>query len=206
MRRHKTIEFIYGQYLMYGGAKYSIDEPLSIVKHSVQTAEYFMKRGRDYHKVSAGFLHDFGHVLHEPIAPSAGVDDRHEFTGATVLELLGLSPHVTEPIRDHVAAKRFLCTVNSQYRAGLSKGSALSLELQGGLMSQRELFDFRCSDYFSDAIALRLADDQAKDTKKEELDMLRYQDHIYKSIKPGFEPDYKFIEDYIRTRTKALRK
>ena len=47
-------------------------------------------------------------------------------------------PRFTEPVRLHVAAKRYLCAVESEYLDLLSQPSLVSLRLQGGPMSAAE--------------------------------------------------------------------
>ena len=63
----------------------------------------------------------------------------------------------------HVAAKRYLCTVEPTYRQQLSPPSLLSLKLQGGPMTEDEVRKFRESPHFAAAVALRRWDDVAKD-------------------------------------------
>ena len=46
---------------------------------------------------------------------------------------------MTEPVRLHVAAKRYLCTTESDYFSRLSADSVRSLALQGGNMSADEI-------------------------------------------------------------------
>ena len=72
---------------------------------------------------------------------------------------------MTEPVRLHVAAKRYLCTVEADYFSKLSKDSIESLALQGGQMSEVEVTAFQASPYWKDAVALRRIDEMAKDPK-----------------------------------------
>jgi predicted HD phosphohydrolase len=69
---------------------------------------------------------------------------------------------VLQPIRLHVAAKRYLCATEPGYRDRLSPASLRSLALQGGAFSPAELERFLCEPHAIDAIALRRWDDQAK--------------------------------------------
>lgn len=73
-----------------------------------------------------------------------------------------ISPAVTEPIRRHVLAKRYLCTVGHAYRKRLSAASARSLQLQGDLLPPEELTEFEQLPYFDEALALRRPDEAAK--------------------------------------------
>ncbi len=113
--------------------------------------------------VVAALLHDIGHLLHDlpEDAPDAGIDDRHETSGHHYLKE-HFGPEVTEPVRLHVAAKRYLCAVDPSYQGQLSEPSLVSLRLQGGHMSEEELNAFRASPFWQDAVQLRHWDDEAK--------------------------------------------
>jgi predicted HD phosphohydrolase len=113
--------------------------------------------------VMACLLHDVGHMVHDlGEAPAElGVDDRHEELGA-IWAARHFVPGVSEPIRLHVLAKRYLCTVDPSYQAGLSKDSQISLVLQGGRVSEAEQASFLGEVHAQDAIALRQIDELAK--------------------------------------------
>jgi gamma-butyrobetaine dioxygenase len=70
---------------------------------------------------------------------------------------------VTEPIRLHVAAKRYLCTVEPGYIDQLSEPSVISLRLQGGVMTPGEVLAFESLSFANEAVQLRRWDDLAKD-------------------------------------------
>ena len=70
---------------------------------------------------------------------------------------------VTEPVRLHVAAKRYLCAVEPGYLAGLSAASTHTLAVQGGPLTPDGVARFRACPHWSDAVALRRWDEQAKD-------------------------------------------
>lgn len=134
--------------------------------HAVQSAHHARAQALSAPVVVAALLHDIGHMVHElgehPAAQ--GIDDEHEVIGANWLERY-FDKDVTEPVRLHVAAKRYLCTVEADYFAKLSKDSIESLALQGGQMSEFELANFQQSPYWKDAVALRRIDEMAKDPK-----------------------------------------
>jgi len=71
-------------------------------------------------------------------------------------------PEVTEPVRLHVAAKRFLCATEADYFGKLSEDSVISLALQGGPMSPAEIAAFRDQPHWQDAVSLRRYDEMAK--------------------------------------------
>jgi [1-hydroxy-2-(trimethylamino)ethyl]phosphonate dioxygenase len=90
-----------------------------------------------------------------------GVDTLHEDVGARFLDE-HFPTAVTEPIRLHVASKRYLCAVDLQYLEELSPASLLSLELRGGPFTGDEVAEFRRGPHFQAAVQLRHYDDVAK--------------------------------------------
>jgi predicted HD phosphohydrolase len=108
-------------------------------------------------------LHDIGHLLHDlpDDAPDQGIDDHHENSASHYLRSL-FADDVTEPIRLHVAAKRYLCAVEPGYLELLSGPSLVSLQLQGGPMSAEEIEEFRRHPQHEAAVNLRRWDDIAK--------------------------------------------
>jgi predicted HD phosphohydrolase len=113
--------------------------------------------------ILAALLHDIGHMIHaygeNPAAQ--GRDDRHELIGAKWLSKR-LPASVTESIRLHVAAKRYLCATDPDYARQLAPDSVLSLVLQGGAMPPGEAAAFRAEPFAEKAIALRRFDEAAK--------------------------------------------
>jgi gamma-butyrobetaine dioxygenase len=81
---------------------------------------------------------------------------------------------VTEPIRLHVIAKRYLCTIQPSYFEGLSQASVESLALQGGLLSSHEAKAFEKSAYFDAALRVRRWDEAAKEPRRAVPDLKTY--------------------------------
>jgi predicted HD phosphohydrolase len=69
---------------------------------------------------------------------------------------------VSEPIRLHVEAKRYLCCVDPAYHDQLSADSKRSLKLQGGVFTEVQASTFILQPGARDAVALRVWDDRAK--------------------------------------------
>jgi gamma-butyrobetaine dioxygenase len=118
--------------------------------------------------VAAALLHDVGHLRNEPrgglggSSPRASTDSKHGDAGARWLsQWLGES--VTEPVRLHVAAKRYLCATEPGYFGLLSQESVRTLALQGGPMTPHQATAFEALPYAQDAVAVRRWDDDAKD-------------------------------------------
>jgi [1-hydroxy-2-(trimethylamino)ethyl]phosphonate dioxygenase len=145
-----------------GGAAY-FGEPVSQLEHALQTARSATTAGGPPELVVAALLHDIGHLLHdlpESVA-EAGIDTRHETAGYEWI-LSRFGPAVAEPVRDHVAAKRYFCRIDPDYRARLSAASLLSLELQSGPFSDDEARKFEMLPHYREAVMLRQWDDEAK--------------------------------------------
>jgi predicted HD phosphohydrolase len=129
----------------------------------LQTAELARDSGCGDTLVAAALLHDIGQLMGGAgdAAERLGVDARHEVGGARFLSR-HFPPAVSEPVRLHVAAKRYLCAVDPAYAGSLSRASALSLDLQGGPMSAEEVQVFEAELFFRDAVTLRRLDDAGK--------------------------------------------
>lgn len=154
-----TIAQIVRLYRSEGSARYGL-EAINQEQHALQCAMLAEEACAPPELVSACLLHDLGHLLYER-GPGKGKDDLHEYRALPFLH--GEYPEaVLQPIRLHVAAKRFLCAVEAEYWEGLSPASRRSLELQGGPFSDRELENFLAERHAMDAVALRRWDDLAK--------------------------------------------
>jgi predicted HD phosphohydrolase len=113
-------------------------------QHALQSAWLAERQGCPPALIAASLMHDIGHLVHnlgeDPAA--RGVDDQHEDLGTAFLAKW-FGPEVTEPVRLHVAAKRYLCATEADYFGRLSPDSVRSLALQGGPMSAAEVAAFR---------------------------------------------------------------
>ena len=136
---------------LYGG------EEVTQQAHALQCATRALADGSGQALITAAFLHDIGHLCDS-------ADDRrhpHENIAARMLADL-FPPAVTEPIRLHVDAKRYLCAAEPLYWSGLSEVSQRSLEWQGGPFSPDEAAAFIALPFAEDAVRLRRWDDAAK--------------------------------------------
>jgi phosphonate degradation associated HDIG domain protein len=156
------IDAILGLFQERGDAAY-LGEPVSQTEHALQTAWFAEQAGAGSALITAALLHDVGHLLHDlpEDCALAGIDDAHEVRGERWLARY-FGPDVTEPIRLHVAAKRFLCATDPDYLGLLSEASLRSLKLQGGPFTPEEVTQFRQNPHCEAAIALRRFDEQAK--------------------------------------------
>jgi gamma-butyrobetaine dioxygenase len=146
------------------GARAYLGEPITQAEHMQQAGALAESAGANACLVAAALLHDIGHFRGELRGEDLmdGIDNRHEQAGACYLQRwFGLE--VTEPVRLHVTAKRYLCHAEPEYVAALSPASRCTLDVQGGALTRPEARAFENNPFFADAVALRRLDDMAKD-------------------------------------------
>ena len=132
--RHEIVRI----YAERARARYGLED-ISQLEHALQTAFLAEKQGESPAFVVAALLHDVGHML-DGLAenPAAqGIDGAHEQLGADWLAAR-LPAAVSELVRLHVQAKRYLCANDPTYAAHLAPDSVRSLALQGGPMTADE--------------------------------------------------------------------
>ena len=160
----KTIEDLL---VRYAGplAQQLYDESVTELSHGLQAAALAEAEGADDALVAAALLHDVGHFLVGDlftIEETLEKDFKHEEVGARYLSRW-FGPEVCEPVRLHVAAKRYLVATVPGYFEDLSPSSVRSLEVQGGPMSEAEQAAWRATPGAEGATRLRRWDDRAKD-------------------------------------------
>jgi gamma-butyrobetaine dioxygenase len=133
-----------------------LGEAVTIAAHLLQAAARARAAGAPDTLVAAALLHDVGHLL------GGATDQSHGDDGARWLGQW-FGEEVTEPVRLHVAAKRYLVATEPGYRARLSPASVETLHRQGGPMDDAAAVAFGRDSHARAAIALRRWDDQAKD-------------------------------------------
>jgi phosphonate degradation associated HDIG domain protein len=174
----KIVDDILRLFARRGASAYH-GEAVSQAEHGLQAAELAESEGASDALVVAALLHDVGHLLDgqdEDLA-TRGIDGHHEEAGSRWLAR-HFGPEVIEPIRLHVAAKRYLCAVDPAYLEGLSPASRLSLAVQGGPMGSEERAEFEGNPFYRDAIRLRHWDDTAKVPGLDVPGLEHYRDRI----------------------------
>jgi predicted HD phosphohydrolase len=114
-------------------------------------------------------------------ALTADRDAHHDASGAEWLARW-FAPDVTEPVRLHVAAKRYLVATEPDYAAKLSDASAHTLRLQGGPMSLQQVQEFSAVPYAQDAVTLRRLDEAAKDGSRTAPGLDTYRDLLVRVL------------------------
>ena len=145
------------------GAEAYFGEAVTMMEHGLQAAYFATEHGASDALVVAALLHDVGHLI-EPAPDDIAdwkTDAQHERTGADWLSKR-FGPEVSEPVRLHVPAKRYLCATDPAYFKRLSEASVITLKLQGGPMSTAEVAAFESEPFWRDAVLLRHWDDQGK--------------------------------------------
>ncbi|MEK9752952.1 MAG: HD domain-containing protein [Rhodospirillaceae bacterium] len=144
-----------------GGDSY-LGEDVTMLEHMLQAATLAEAEGADDELVAAALLHDIGHYTGEFSEELAlEVDNHHDDGGAAVLAPF-FPARLVGCVRNHVAAKRYLCAVDPEYLARLSPASVRTLELQGGPISPQEVAAFESLPDFADSVRVRQWDDAAK--------------------------------------------
>ncbi len=145
------------------GAGAYFGEDVSMTEHALQAAYFAQAAVAPQPLVLAALLHDIGHLIEDVPDDLAHwtSDAHHEQVGGHWLAK-HFRPEVSEPVRLHVPAKRYLLATDAKYFAKLSPASVVTLKLQGGPMTEQEVAKFEAERYGKDAVLIRQCDDQGK--------------------------------------------
>jgi len=157
-----AVQIIADMFASDGAADY-LGEAVSQATHMLQAAALAERAGAARPLIAAALLHDVGHFTSTVSGRDLmrGTDNRHSEHGANWLTQW-FGPEVTEPVRLHVDAKRYLCAVEPGYLQRLSAASVYTLSVQGGPMGGQESAEFAAKPFAADACQLRRWDDEAK--------------------------------------------
>ena len=145
-----------------GGEEY-LGEPVTMAQHMLQGATLAERAGAPEVVIVAALLHDIGHFTSEfcTYHPDDVEDRHHEDAGAEVLAPF-FPTLVTDCVRYHVAAKRYLCATKPDYFNRLSAASVHTLGLQGGPMNASEVAEFQRNPNLEQIIQVRYLDEAGK--------------------------------------------
>ncbi len=155
------MDVIFDLFALKGQLSYG--ENVTQLNHALQSAHFAKEDQATPAEVVAALLHDIGHLLdvRGQGAQELGMDTQHEEASDQFLKR-HFGPEVTEPVRLHVAAKRYLCATSIGYFETLSEASQDSLKVQGGRMTDEEVAAFRREPFYESAVRLRKWDDLGK--------------------------------------------
>ena len=162
LTKDRIVEFI-GDIFKRRGADSYLGEQVTMSEHMLQGALLAEEAGASEEIIAAALLHDIGHYTNEfpEDALANGIDNHHDEAGAAVLSEF-FPPVVTECVRCHVDAKRYLCATDGEYFAKLSPASVHTLGLQGGPMSEQEVNEFAENPHLKEILQVRIWDDLGK--------------------------------------------
>ncbi len=145
-----------------GGEEY-LGEPVTMAQHMLQGATLAERANAPEVVIVAALLHDIGHFTSEfgTYHPDDVEDRHHEDAGAEVLAPF-FPTLVTDCVRYHVAAKRYLCATKPEYFNRLSAASVHTLGLQGGPMNAAEVAEFQRNPNLDQIIQVRYLDEAGK--------------------------------------------
>lgn len=164
--KENIVDFIADIFARRGAEEY-LGEKVTISEHMYQAGHLAEEAGASEDIIVASLLHDIGHFTNEfpDNAAELGIDSHHDRAGAAVVAPFFPSI-VTDCIRHHVSAKRYLCAVDPDYFATLSDASILSLKLQGGPLTPEAAEKFAQNKDVEAIVQVRKWDDEAKVPKK----------------------------------------
>ena len=138
-------------------------ENVSMTEHALQAAYFAQIDAAPTTLIVAALLHDIGHLIENVPSDIADwtTDARHELSGSRWLAR-HFSPEVSEPVRLHVPAKRYLLATDAEYFSKLSPASIITLKLQGGPMTAQEITQFEDERFYQAAVRVRQWDDRGK--------------------------------------------
>ncbi len=140
-----------------------LGEPVTMAQHMLQGATIAEQNGQDEDIIVGALLHDIGHFTSEfgTFSMDDTEDRYHEKAGAKVLAEF-FPTVITDCVRYHVAAKRYLCATKPDYFKRLSSASIHSLNLQGGPLTPEEVGEFERNPNLKKIVQVRYLDDAGK--------------------------------------------
>jgi phosphonate degradation associated HDIG domain protein len=182
LTRDTIVDFLGGIFDRRGGEEY-LGEPVTMAEHMLQGATFAQNQGLREEVIVAALLHDIGHFTSEfgTYSPDDTVDRFHEEAGAQVLDTFFPSI-VTDCVRYHVSAKRYLCATDAGYFNRLSAASVHSLNLQGGPMSDIEVAEFAENPNLADILQVRFLDEAGKEPDMDTPDFWHFAPMVQRVV------------------------
>ena len=203
--KSRSTERILSLFQNHGASEY-IGESMTIESHSLQAAAVAADAGENEEGQLAAMLHDVGHLLGLEAGgapPPPGMDGcgtvDHENVGAEFLRDLGFSESISFVAQNHVTAKRYLCTRDSEYERGLTEASRTTLMHQGGLLTEEECVVFESHPDFDLALRMRNYDEAAKDPSRLNPSVDKFVDMMERNIAKGATADTSTASQFSST-------
>jgi len=176
------VDFLGSIFERRGNEEY-LGEPVSMGEHMLQGATLAEQSGQPEEIIVGALLHDIGHFTSEfgTFSMDDTEDRFHEEAGARVLERF-FPTVITDCVRFHVAAKRYLCATRPEYFSRLSEASVHSLHLQGGPMSPDEVTEFAQNPNLKQIIAVRYLDDAGKHADMQTPDFWHFAPMVQRMV------------------------
>lgn len=182
LTRDTIVPFLAGIFARRGGEEY-LGEHVTMAEHMLQGACLAERQGESEVIVVAALLHDIGHFTSEfgTFSMEDTHDRHHEEAGARVLERF-FPKLVVDCVREHVAAKRYICATDPTYFGELSEASIHSLKLQGGPMDAAEVAAFEANPNFAEIVRVRRLDDAGKIAGMKTPDFAHYAPMVQRVV------------------------
>jgi [1-hydroxy-2-(trimethylamino)ethyl]phosphonate dioxygenase len=176
------VDFLGSIFDRRGGEEY-LGEPVTMGEHMLQGATIAEQNGQPEEIIVAALLHDIGHFTSEfgTFTMDDTEDRHHEDAGGEVLERF-FPTVITDCVRYHVAAKRYLCATRPEYLSLLSEASVHSLNLQGGPMQPDEVAVFESNPNLEKIVAVRYLDDAGKHPQMETPDFWHFAPMVQRMV------------------------
>ncbi|KIC22421.1 (R)-1-hydroxy-2-trimethylaminoethylphosphonate oxygenase [Leisingera sp. ANG-Vp] len=160
-----------------------LGEPVTMTEHMLQGATIAEQNNQPEEIIVGALLHDIGHFTSEfgTFSMDDTEDRFHEEAGAEVLEQFFPSV-ITDCVRYHVAAKRYLCATKPEYFDRLSEASIHSLNLQGGPMNAEEVAEMEKNPNLKQIIAVRYLDEAGKRADMETPDYWHFAPMVQRMV------------------------
>ncbi|MCE8525327.1 HD domain-containing protein [Ruegeria pomeroyi] len=182
LNRDNIVAFLGDIFARRGGEEY-LGEPVTMAQHMLQGATIAEQNGLPEEIIVGALLHDIGHFTSEfgTYHPDDTEDRHHEDAGEAVLAPF-FPPVITDCVKYHVAAKRYLCATRPAYFARLSPASVHTLELQGGPMAAEEVAEFERNPNIEAIIQVRYLDEAGKRADMETPDFDHFAPMVQRMV------------------------